>query len=207
MTLPSALIQLSFGDDFNQSLEDMIWPNLHTLILGAEYNLPLRNVQLPKTLETLTFGNLFNQSLAPRRKKKSKKWRNCWRTHMSWFLANRVCWNLSQFFGGTLQYLLISCRVLAVFMFFHCNHIVKLASWLLWHVRFNSNSKVDVTFPESLQTLTFGDDFDQSLTGVQLPESLRSLTFGGDFNQRLLGTKSLCCKGSALRTSEPTKAS
>lgn len=64
-----------------------------------------------------------------------------------------------------------------------------------------------MTFPESLQTLTFGDDFDQSLTGVQLPESLRSLTFGGDFNQRLLGTKSLCCKGSALRTSEPTKAS
>ena len=92
-------------------------------------------------------------------------------------------------------------------MFFHCNQIVKLASWLLWHVRFNSNSKVDVTFPESLQTLTFGDDFDQSLTGVQLPESLRSLTFGGDFNQRLLGTKSLCCKGSALRTSEATKAS
>ena len=72
VTLPFALIQLSFGDDFNQSLEDMIWPNLHTLILGAEYNLPLRNVQLPKTLERLTFGNLFNQSLAPCQKKKKR---------------------------------------------------------------------------------------------------------------------------------------
>ena len=87
----------------------------------------------------------------------------------------------------------------------HCNNIVKLTTWLLQHVGFNSNSKVDVTFPESLQTLTFGDDFDRSLSGVQLPESLRSLTFGGDFNQRLLDTKSLYCKGSAVRTASITR--
>ena len=32
--------------------------------------------------------------------------------------------------------------------------------------------------PESLQSLTFRDSFDQSLQGVHLPSSLESLTFG-----------------------------
>ena len=123
-----------------------------------------------------------------------------------------MCWNPSEFLGkvvgksvtwmavwlGMVTTLPVSNFLPCVcpFQFVcRCNNIVKLATWLLQHVGFNSNSKVDVTFPESLQTLTFGDDFDRSLSGVQLPESLRSLTFGGDFNQRLLDTKSLYCKG------------
>eukprot|EP00439_Symbiodinium_sp_Y106_P040795 s653_g5.t1 len=41
--------------------------------------------------------------------------------------------------------------------------------------------------PSSLQTLTFGNRFNQSLAGIQLPSSLQSLTFGFDFNQSLEG--------------------
>ena len=39
--------------------------------------------------------------------------------------------------------------------------------------------------PKSLISLTFRDEFNQSLEGVPLPESLQSLTFGYGFNQSL----------------------
>ena len=39
--------------------------------------------------------------------------------------------------------------------------------------------------PQSLQSLTFGDEFNQSLDLVTLPSSLHSLTFGNIFNQNL----------------------
>eukprot|EP00438_Fugacium_kawagutii_P008089 Skav222110 [mRNA] locus=scaffold1181:188992:192195:- [translate_table: standard] len=39
--------------------------------------------------------------------------------------------------------------------------------------------------PRSLQTLTFGDQFNQSLALVDLPSSLQSLTFGKAFNKSL----------------------
>ena len=42
-----------------------------------------------------------------------------------------------------------------------------------------------VSLPSCLQSLTFGCNFNQSLTGVILPSSLQSLTFGDHFNQTL----------------------
>ena len=44
-----------------------------------------------------------------------------------------------------------------------------------------------VTFPSSLQSLTFGYNFNQSLKEVALPSGLQSLTFGEKFNQSLAG--------------------
>eukprot|EP00439_Symbiodinium_sp_Y106_P022221 s3802_g2.t1 len=44
-----------------------------------------------------------------------------------------------------------------------------------------------IQLPSSLQSLTFGQYFDQSLEGIQLPSSLQSLTFGDYFNQSLEG--------------------
>ena len=43
----------------------------------------------------------------------------------------------------------------------------------------------DVTLPEGLQNLTFGDNFDQSLDNVRWPAGLQSLNFGQRFNQSL----------------------
>ena len=48
-----------------------------------------------------------------------------------------------------------------------------------------NDSLENVTLPCSLQTLTFGTDFNQSLGHVTLPSSLQTLTFGGKFNQSL----------------------
>eukprot|EP00439_Symbiodinium_sp_Y106_P075271 s538_g14.t2 len=48
-------------------------------------------------------------------------------------------------------------------------------------------SNQGIQLPSSLQSLTFGFAFNQSLKGIQLPSSLQSLTFGGNFNQSLEG--------------------
>ena len=47
-----------------------------------------------------------------------------------------------------------------------------------------------VTLPSSLQNLTFGTQFNQSLEQVILPSSLQNLIFGSQFNQSL-GTRDI----------------
>ena len=42
-----------------------------------------------------------------------------------------------------------------------------------------------VALPAGLQSLTFGDHFDQSMENVALPAGLQSLTFDGKFNQSM----------------------
>ena len=44
------------------------------------------------------------------------------------------------------------------------------------------------TLPSGLQSLTFDDDFNQSLGNTALPSGLKSLTFGRDFNHSLDNT-------------------
>ena len=46
-----------------------------------------------------------------------------------------------------------------------------------------------IQLPSSLQSLTFGSSFNQSLDGIQPPSSLQSLVFGHAFNQSLEGTQ------------------
>ena len=50
--------------------------------------------------------------------------------------------------------------------------------------RFNQGLE-QVTLPKNLRSLTFGCDFNQSLAQVALPNSLRNLPFGSDFNESL----------------------
>eukprot|EP00435_Cladocopium_sp_Y103_P033618 s2736_g8.t1 len=60
----------------------------------------------------------------------------------------------------------------------------------LEHLTFGSGfsqSLARVTLPSSLRTLTFGYSFDQSLEGVTLPRSLETLTLGSRFNKSLEG--------------------
>lgn len=53
--------------------------------------------------------------------------------------------------------------------------------------RFN-DALEGITLPTSLQTLTFGRSFNQSLAGVGLPLNLQTLIFGEEFNQSLEST-------------------
>ncbi len=64
ITLPSSLQNLTFGFEFNQSLEGVTLPSsLQNLTLSRRFNRSLERVTLPSSLRTLTCGDLFNQSL------------------------------------------------------------------------------------------------------------------------------------------------
>ena len=64
VTLPRSLQSLAFGDAFNQSLERVTLPSsLESLTFGHRFNQSLERVNLPSSLESLTFGHRFNQSL------------------------------------------------------------------------------------------------------------------------------------------------
>ena len=65
-------------------------------------------------------------------------------------------------------------------------HLPKSLISLTFGDDFNQ-SLVGVTFKDSLQNLTFGSDFNQSLERMTLPNSLQNLTFGFNFNQSLEG--------------------
>ena len=62
--LPCSLASLSFGADFNQSLERVTLPSsLQSLSFGDAFNQSLERVTLPWSLKSLSFDNAFNQSL------------------------------------------------------------------------------------------------------------------------------------------------
>jgi len=73
-------------------------------------------------------------------------------------------------------------------MFKYLNNLPKTLESLTFGDSFNQSLK-QVTLPNSLQSLTFGSCFNQSLQGVTLPSNLQSLTFGNDFNQGLEGVR------------------
>ena len=59
-----AISTLIFGDQFNQSLEDVTLPaSLQNLTFGYGFNQSREGVTLPASLQKLTFGYGFNQSL------------------------------------------------------------------------------------------------------------------------------------------------
>ena len=63
-TLPNSLLSLTFGDRFNQSMENVTLPNgLQSLTFGYDFNQSMHNVILPTHLKSLTFGGRFNQSM------------------------------------------------------------------------------------------------------------------------------------------------
>ncbi|CAK9101497.1 unnamed protein product [Durusdinium trenchii] len=61
---PSGLQSLSFGSQFNQSLEGVAWPSgLQSLSFGYEFNQSMEGVAWPSGLQSLSFGYEFNQSM------------------------------------------------------------------------------------------------------------------------------------------------
>ena len=62
--LPRSLASITFGRDFNQSLEQVMLPSsLQSLSFGGGFNQSLERVTLPSNLKGLSFGYRFNQDL------------------------------------------------------------------------------------------------------------------------------------------------
>lgn len=63
-SLPETLESLTFSDEFNRSLEQLLLPSsLQRLNFGNSFNQSLEHVIFPKNLQSLTFGMSFDQSL------------------------------------------------------------------------------------------------------------------------------------------------
>ena len=66
----------------------------------------------------------------------------------------------------------------------YLRHLPKTLQTLTFGDTFNQNLK-GMTFPSNLQSLKFGDNFNQKLGAVSFPSTLQSLTFGSKFTQNL----------------------
>lgn len=144
LKLPSGIEILSFGDRFNQPLDRAnLSENLRSLTFGVNFNQNLEHVLLPHRLQSLTFGWDFNQSL-------------------SCALPESL---RSLTFGYSFDQSIA------------CLNCPKGLEHLSFGFCFNHPLGGD-PFPSNLKTLSFGHDFNQSLEGVTFPSSLQSLTFG-----------------------------
>jgi hypothetical protein len=64
LQLPASLIDLTFGECFNQPVEKLQLPaSLTHLTFGCDFNQPVEELQLPASLTHLTFGQRFNHSI------------------------------------------------------------------------------------------------------------------------------------------------
>jgi hypothetical protein len=56
--------QLFFDTDFNQSIDNIIWPSsINFIKFGSLFNQPIDKVKWPDTIECIIFGRNFNQSI------------------------------------------------------------------------------------------------------------------------------------------------
>ena len=143
--LPESLVSLTFGDEFNQSLEGVILPNnLQILTFGRDFNQSLEGVSLPHSLRNLTFGRYFNQSLE----------------HVT---LPRSLQNLTfgEYFNQNLEHVTLPDSLQNLTFEFRFNQSLKgmtlpesLQNLTFGH-DFNKSLE-GLTLPHSLQNLTFG---------------------------------------------------
>ena len=64
VTFPSTLLSVSFGQNFDQSIDSVAWPpHLQRLAFGWEFNRSIDGAQWPPGLKRLTFGQSFDRPI------------------------------------------------------------------------------------------------------------------------------------------------
>eukprot|EP00435_Cladocopium_sp_Y103_P061201 s312_g22.t2 len=174
VTLPSSLQSLSFGDKFNQSLELVTFrSSLQSLSFGRHFNQRLERVTLPSSLQSLSFGDMFRQSLE--------------RVTLPSSLQSL---SFGDAFNQSLELVTLPSSLQSLSFGHDFNQRLERVTFpsslqsLNFGYAFNQSLEL-VTLPSSLQSLSFGFLFNQSLERVTLPSSLQSLSFGFLFNQSL----------------------
>lgn len=141
--------RLTLGLLFNQSLDRVTLPSsLRSLTFGRDFNHSLENVQFPSNLRSITFGTGFKQSLEPV------------------LLSQLESLTLSGSFSHNLQGLQVT----------QLHHLSLGNKQNLLGLTFPSTLRSlviggwtpELSFP-ALQSLTFGNFFDQTLEKIPLP--------------------------------------
>eukprot|EP00913_Durusdinium_trenchii_P014858 g13934.t1 len=154
--------------------------NLEELTFGRSYTEDLSRMTFASTLRSLKFGDGFNQNLLKLQlpsSLESLSLGDAW-------LFKAACWISGDASGcgaGREGY----------------KQEWSKAAWpsglrnLTVEQNFVTKGGVKVTFPEGLESLSFGGAFNQSFENVKLPEKLISLSFGRDFNKPLQSLSAL----------------
>lgn len=150
---PGGLRELTFGCSFNQAVNGVVWPlGLKRLRFGKSFNKAVDGVAWPRFLEHVTFGQAFAQPCA----------------NTGWPATLREIT-----FGQEYNQPLSSESLPPA-----------LEQLTLGH-KFNRPIDGVVSWPPTLRVLTFGWHFNQSLKGVALPRTLEVLSLAGVYNKPL----------------------
>eukprot|EP00913_Durusdinium_trenchii_P011249 g10563.t1 len=150
--LPSKLQSLTFGHDFNESLDHVKLPDgLQSLTFGHDFNESLDDVELPDGLQSLKFGSKFDQSLED--VKLPQKLRNL---------------TFGSRFDQSLDHVNLPDGLLSMSFGYRFNQALE-----------------DANLPSGLQALAFGHGYSQSFQHVDLPQGLQRLNLPhGDVSKR-----------------------
>ncbi|CAM9535492.1 unnamed protein product [Ectocarpus sp. 6 AP-2014] len=169
---PRDLRRLSFGDNFNGSIDGVRWPaRLEVIWLGQSFNHPVENVEWP-SLKQLRFGRAFDQDV------------------------ERVRWpsGLEQLvFGNQFNRPIAGMKEwppsLLVLSFGHAFNQGVAGVTLPPRLEFlefgqDFNHSIDeLSLPPTLQHIRFSHKFDQDLDQASWPRSLRTVWLCGTFAQ------------------------
>lgn len=154
MKLPSHLLHLTLGNDFNHSLEGVAWPALKTLILGHEPGLrfgrPMKAGRGTCSPVKLPCCTCFQKP----------------DTRQVYILKDSMlCYT------ATLAFLSIRTLQSVTSAPFCNNKLVLVPNSKLWNTEDFNQSLKGTAFPPSLEILKFGESFNQPLDAAGLSTS------------------------------------
>lgn len=187
----SSLQSITFGRDYNQSLDARVLPSTVTELVFTDessFDHSFQPGALPLALRKLILGQAFNQALEPKLSDDQLESEDAFPVSLQ-----------ELFLGYSFDQPLISGGVLSrltnltyLDLGLSYNHPILVgalpASIQVLHFDLHADFDSPIepySLPASLTTLEFGRYFDQPLEVGTLPESLQSLHFGRHFNQRL----------------------
>lgn len=182
---PNNLKHLTFGNDFNRSVNIGYLPNLTSLTLGHGFCKEILPNTLPKTLIFLNIGDKYDESfevdVLPKNLKYLTLGKN-FNSHIENLPENLISLTFGKKFKQSLLYLPKNLR----------------------YLRLGDNfNKYTAKWPNKLSELYFGNDFNQPINNLldgltrlsfgknfgrfvsKLPDNIKNLSFGDDFNHPL----------------------
>jgi hypothetical protein len=168
-TLPTNLKELCFGDNFNRSL-NILPPTLEKLTFDNSFNQPLPRNLLPTTLKKLSLGYRYNQPLLE-----------------GVLPESLIKLDLGYMFDQSLnindknEYMNGSISDASESM----NGSVLPSSLKKLKISSHYNHDLDDIILSSLEKLTFGEDYYETITDVTLPPNLKTLILSNQFDEKL----------------------
>lgn len=202
---PNTLKTIVFGHCFNQNIDNVKFPDsLVTIVFDSSFQQKIDNIKFPDSLETIIFNAgdswFFHNYIKPKLllgsllyndtnvsiqlKKKSQK--NV-ETINNFCLYDNVSNNLSDY--TSLKNLTITTLNQNSYKYYTTNLVLPES---LETITFGKNFNVNIDyikFYNNLRIITFGDAFNQPLENVSFPQSVLTISFGDSFDKSLNNVK------------------